>query len=337
MGVRFPAGYLVFCVTLCAATQPAPDDSSSEWEARVLVGYQQAGASSAKFSQTYFLDFFTARALSSTHLWGSCNASGSCVSGRWSLWGDIRIASTPQQVTSGVSAFVANFVSQAQKVPVNQLAQSADFQSGLEFRLHTFVRKPSDIVLGYRTLGLITYFGARGSFEPPANQAQIFAVPAANSPQYASFAQQFPGAAGSKYVGFLPPTPERFYRSYGLGFRVTTFDKDQPLAPPATYTFSAGQDESVTGGILRSVVGRFDVFYPLPIGGATGKYKFVYLFGTATLRFSRTAAIPALALQPASVQPSDANLALVTLRSTRDTYRIGAGIDLINLVQSIRP
>lgn len=315
-----------------------PDDTNKEWEARAIAGYHQAGASSAKFTQNFFFDFFIARALSSTHLWGSCDDNGSCTSGRWNLWGDVRIASAPQQVTSGVGTFVTNFATEVSKLPVNQLAQSADFQTGLEFRLHTFVRKPSDTVLGYRTVGLVGYFGAQGTFQPPSSQEEVFYVPAKTSPQYVSFAKQFPAAANTQYIGFVPPNRERFYRSYGFGWRVTTFEKDQPLAPPATYTFTVGQDESITGGIFRSVVGRFDVFYPLPTGNSqTGAYKFFYLFGTANLRFSKAVNIPTFALQeaPTSVEPYNPGVALVTVRTTRDTYRIGAGVDLVNLIQSL--
>lgn len=314
------------------------DDTNKEWEARAIAGYHQAGASSAKFTQNFFFDFFISRALSSTHLWGDCGTDDKCSGGRWSMWGDVRIASTPQQVTTGVGTFATNFATEASNLPVNELAQSADFQTGLEFRLHTFVRKPDTTVLAYRTLGLVGYFGAQGAFQPPSAQAEIFTVPAKTSPQYASFAQQYAGAANSTYVAFLPPERERFFRNYGFGFRLTTFDKDQPLAPPGTYTFTVGQDESITGGIFRSVVGRFDVFYPLPTAVTGGKGKFVYLFGTTTLRFSKAANLPtfALAAAPSSVLASDPAVALVTVRSTRDTYRIGAGIDLVNLIQTIK-
>ena len=313
------------------------DDTNKEWEARAIAGYHQAGASSAKFTQNFFFDFFISRALSSTSLWGACDDSDNCTGGRWSLWGDVRIASTPQQFTSGVGTFVSSFATNVSNLPVNQLAQSADFQSGLEYRLHTFVRKPGGQTLGYRTVGLVSYFGAQGAFEPPSLQGHLFQVPV-NTPQYASFARLYPAAANSKFVAFVPPDRERFDRNYGFGVRVATYDKDQPLAAPGTYTFTVGQDESITGGIFRSVVGRFDVFYPLPLSGDAGKYKFLYLFGTANLRFSKAANIPTFALQdaPDSVHPYDSNVALITVRTTRDTYRIGAGIDLVNLIQTIK-
>jgi hypothetical protein len=302
------------------------NNNSRDWEARAIVGYHQAGASSAKFAQNFFFDFFIMRGLSSSPLW----------EGRWNAWGDVRIASSPQQVTTGVGSFIGNFATQVSNVPVNQLAQSADFQSGVEYRLHTW--KPAGV---YRMAGVIGYFGAMGAFEPPDSQMQIFDVPAKDSLQYPAFAAEFPAAANATYVGFVPPNRERFYRNYGFGLRLTSFDKGAPLAPPATYAVSFGQDESITGGTFSSVVGKIDVFYPLPLSKDNGAYKFVFLFGTVNLRLSKATKIPTFALQDpnaagTTVQPFDPNLAVITVASTRDTYRFGAGVDLVNLIQSFK-
>lgn len=312
-----------------APAAPAPGtDAPKDWEARAIVGYHQAGASSANFAQNFFFDFFVMRALSNYALYDANT--------HWNLWGDVRIASAPQQVTTGVGNFISNFSTQVSNVPVNQLAQSADFQTGLEYKIHTFERQNA-----YRTVGLIDFVGAMGQFQSPSAQMQIFNVPAPNSQQFAAFAAQFPTAANAKYVGFVPPNRERFYRNFGLGVRVATFDKQNPVNPPATYTVSLGEDESITGGIFRSVVGKIDVFYPLPLPAKTSTYQCVYLFGNANLRLSKAANIPTFALQNpntngVTVQPFDPNLAVVTVRSTRDTYRIGAGVDLVGLFQSIK-
>jgi len=286
-----------------------------DWESRAIVGYHRAGAVSATFTQNFFFDFFVMRGLSSKPLW----------EGRWDGWGDVRIASAPQQVTAGVGTFAAGFATQLSNLPVNQLAQSADFQTGLEYRLHTWT--PSG---AYRMAGIIGYFGALGTFEPPSAQMQIFDVPSATSLQYPAFIQQFPSAANAKYVGFVPPDRARFYRSYGFGVRLTTFDKSQLLAPPATYALSFGQDELITAAVFSSVVGKIDVFYPLLVSGSNGAYKCVFLFGTVNFRVSKATSLPTFALQNPNangtvVQPYDPNLAVITVPSTRDTYRFGAG------------
>jgi len=312
-------------------------DENKVWEARSIVGYHQAGASSANFTQNFFFDFFIMRALSSKHLWEA----------RTNLWGDVRVASFPQQVTTGaatVGTFVGNFGAQVSNVHVNQLAQSADFQTGLELRVHTWKLNPSGSrngELGYRTVGVIGFAGALGAFQAPDAQMEIFNVPDTSSLQYKDFVKAYPTTVNAKYVGFVPPNRERFFRNYGVGVRFTTFDKGAPLAPPATYAVSFGQDESITYGKMTSVVGKIDVFYPLPLGTSTGAYKFIFLFATANMRLSKATNIPTFALQnpnatSTTVQPFDPNLAVITVPSTRDTYRFGVGVDLVNLIQSIR-
>jgi hypothetical protein len=168
-----------------ASTTPATDDAASkDWEARAIVGFHQAGASSASYTQNFFFDFYIARALSESHLWGTRERVTDKETGhwknRWNLWGDVRISSTPQQVTSGIGTFVSDFATQVSNLPVNQLAQSADFQTGMEYRLNTWVLSANKAgndgtkpVVGYRTIGLVADFGAMGSFESPDKQMQI--------------------------------------------------------------------------------------------------------------------------------------------------------------------
>jgi hypothetical protein len=113
-----------------AGCAQSPEAQTKSWEASSIVGYHQAGAASADFAQNFFMDFFISRALHCKELWD----------GRLSLWGDVRIASAPQQVSTAVATFVTDFGNQVGKLPVNQLALSADFQSGLEGRLKTWAR-----------------------------------------------------------------------------------------------------------------------------------------------------------------------------------------------------
>src|SRR5208282_5349510 len=128
------------------------------------------------------------------------------------------------------------------------------------------------------------------------------------------------------YVGFVLPDQSSFYRQYGAGFRVTTFDLANPANAPATYSFTVGQDQLVTGGRYRGLVGRFDVFYPVSIGGSG--FKFFYLFGTVSTRLqTRTLQSPALFLEPAPAPPTgpnayDPDVMVVTSPLMRDYYRI---------------
>ncbi len=314
-------------ISVCAYgadDQSAAQENSGEWESRAVVGYHQAGASSADFAQNFFFDFFIMRGLGSgQHVFDN----------RSNLWGNVRIASAPQQATTGemtASDFAANPQGAAGEVKVNQLAQSAEFQVGLELKAKVFKQGSRR-----RMLGFILFGGASGVFTQPAFNGSVFNVPGPNDRQSALFQQRYPSAKDALFVGFVPPDRRRFYRFYGGGLRLTTFELDKPYAPPATWTLTLGQDESITGGILRSVVARIDVFYSLPVGKADGRYKFLFLFGTANLRLNSDTGDTPLILQKAPDVPlSDGRVAIVTSRSTRDTYRIGLGIDVLNLLRS---
>ena len=136
-----------------------------------------------------------------------------------------------------------------------------------------------------------------------------------------------------EFVGFVPPDRERFYRQYGGGLRISTFELNRPYAPPATYMITFGRDQLITEGTYKGVVARADVFYPLPIGKKDGKFQFLFLFGTANLRINKPANLDVLALEPMvkedgktpSVNLFDPRVLVISRPSARDTYRIGVG------------
>jgi len=291
----------------------------SEWEARAIAGYHQAGASSANYTQNFFFDFFIMRGLGS---------SARVYDSSWNLWGNVRVASAPQQVNTSVAEFAAGFATQAGAVKVNELAQSAEFQLGFEKKCKLF-----DQGARQRMLGFIAFVGASGSFTEPSIQGRVFEVPQSGSPQLALFQSRFPNVKTS-HVGFVPPDRRRFYRMYGAGLRLTSFDTNSRYAPPANLAVTLGQDESITGGGFQSVVGRFDCFYPLPVGLQNGKFKFLFLFGTANLRMGRDKNETPLVLKAESIPLFDPRVSIVTVRNTRDTYRLGVGIDFVNLLKS---
>jgi hypothetical protein len=318
---------------------------NSEWESRAIMGYHQAGASSADFTQNFFLDFAVARGLGNgEHLYDN----------RFNLWGDIRIASSPQQNNTSVggasvATLASTFNTLAGNVQVNQLAMSAEYQLGFEGIFKKFHQGNR-----LRTLGAIVYGGANGSFSQPSEQAPTtFVVPKATNSdgttnqQFGLFNQRFPEVikSGAPYVAFLPPDRQRFYRQYGGGLRLTTFDLAKPYAPPATISFALGQNELVSGGLFRGVVSRIDAFYPLPTGLKDGKYNFLFLFGTVDKWWRKDPNQTQLVLMPATttsgtppvmtpVPVNDPHVYIQTVRNNRDTYKIGFGIDFVNLLNS---
>ncbi len=294
-----------------------------QWESRAVAGYHQAGASSADFTQNFFFDFFIMRGFG--HHERVYDAP-------FNLWGNVRVASSPQQTRTGetaVAEFVGDFAGKAGQIKVNELAQSAEFQAGIDVPL---VGKPWRQGNRVRMPSFIAYFGASGSFTDPSVSGRVLMAPPEGSPQLDLFRSRYPNVK-TQFVAIVPPDRERFYRTWGAGFRLTSFDKDARFAPPATFLLAFGQDEMISGGSLKGVVGRIDVFYPLPVKNTEGRWKCIFLFGTANLRLSRAENETPLILQPApaDTKPYDPRVSIVTSKNTRDTYRIGVGIDLVNL------
>jgi len=95
---------------------------------------------------------------------------------------------------------------------------------------------------------------------------------------------------------------DRFFREYYGGVRVAS-----QLKTPLTLDVAVGQNEAVTGGRLEGAVLRFDSFYALPVPGA----PFVYLEGTMLMKTS-------------------------TKGAGSDLYRLGVGIDFVQLLKALR-
>ena len=275
-----------------------------------MLGLEQTGASAANPEQKLFFDFFIDRSLNVPWL---------------SLWGDVQVASFPQQITTPIAQF--NLATSVGNLPVNQLAESAAFLSGID--VHPF--KSWSAGGGTRRFGFVLGVGATGPYSP-VSRLTIFTVPSSSSPQYASFIAQYPQAANATYIGFLPPDRNQFYRAWGAGFRLTTAYSGRPSAQ---YTLMVGQDEQVTGGSLHGAVAKFDVFYPLPV--RIHGYNCLYLFGEADLKLARAQNFTpfVLASAPSTITGSEPSVGIATTASDRDVYRIGFGIDAVGMLCAI--
>ena len=100
----------------------------------------------------------------------------------------------------------------------------------------------------------------------------------------------------------LDPQRGRFFRQYYGGVRVAS-----QLKTPLTLDATVGQNEAITGGTLQGAVLRFDSFYALPVPGA----DFAYLYGTMLMKANGRG--------PGT-----------------DLYRLGVGIDFIQLLKALR-
>jgi len=294
---------------------------------RVIAGYQQSGASASNREGRFFYDLYISVPFKIPFVrpWGVDEDFGPALR----AWGYARITSVPQQIKSSVREFAGNFGKEITDVKVNEIAQAAEFLWGFEHRLSKFgsLRASFDGKTQQNfSLSFVLGFGAITPLEP-RETLQIFRTSADTERLY-------PQAKGKDFIAFVSPDRNRFFRQYYLGFRLETryFDANgNPLNRfPAMLDFTFGQNEAVTKGCLCGSIFRFEGFYPL----AWENLKFIYLFGTAHLKFNKSEIQEPLILQPA---PTDTpipavNAAIVTIpQINRDYYRIGVGIDFFAL------
>jgi hypothetical protein len=288
----------------CGKAKPKETDSSlSSKNTRAILGVEQSGASSAASAQNPFLDFFFNAGLGNKH---------------WLSWGDVRLTTTPQQVTAFASS-AANVAGAAKAESINELATSFDFTVGPEFQFN-----PNDKT----RLSLIAGFGATSTLTGPPTIAPIFKIPTAASTQYANFISQYPEATtpGATHIAFLPQEQDRFFRHYFLGFRVKSYHGERF---PSMFDVTFGQNSAVTGGMLRHFVLGFEGSHHFPL-----MKNSIYIFGSANLKVGgpKFRSTPFI-LDPAdtTVKLTDPSVVLTSRQSNRDFYRIGFGVDLIDL------
>lgn len=307
-----------------------------------VIGFEQVGASAASSTQKFFFDFFISRPFPLLQRnWDKCKQDEDCkiLGPKLRLWGDVRVGSYPQQITSGIGQFATGFATQVSQLPVNQLAQAGEFNLGLEYRMKSFNWLFSSVEANTNermNLGLVAGFGGISPFNP-VDTLQIFQNPAAGSPQATAFFNRFPSSQGFPFTGFTTPDRDRFFWEYGAGIRMTVpfFDKaNLQRGSPAMLTYTLGQNQLVSGGRSQGIVQRLEGFYPLPLGERF-KDTTLYLFGRVDMRLAAPHQSTPFILQPAptTVNGFDPNVNIVAFPSNRDIYTIGVGLDAVKLIK----
>src|SRR5882672_57403 len=235
--------------------------------ARTIVGFEQSGSSSAPSVQKYFSDFWVSIPVPTP--WRHDNFKRRVEDFNFGsplrIWGDFRITSTPQQVSSSVGEFAIGFADQIGAVKVNQIAQATEFMIGGEYRvahwgltksrLLSFDQSTRERFALYFTTGFgrITPLNPRDSLEVFKNP-----IPGTELDFDAEIAKQnlTTQIAGKQFLAFVPDDRYKFYKEHYTGFRLKTFyydrDTDEPLRRfPATVEAVFGQNETVTGGRLH--------------------------------------------------------------------------------------
>jgi hypothetical protein len=274
-----------------------------------------------------------------------------------------RITSVPQSATSLGSL---NIQSISDSITGNNnttaIVQGLDVQGGAEL----FLIRPRQglpfwsVVKNAKArvgVALVGGLGFTTPFSPPDKSTQEFTI---NS----TILKQFPNAGNvqagatctppattcpASIIAFVDEDRTRFFRRYYTGFRFKTYffsdrvkgECDDPRRGesceglinlfPGIVDITAGKDEAVTGGKLRNWVFRLDAVYPLPF------IPSLHIFGGANVVFARNTTMPPLVLEPpAKFLPfSDPNIFVQQVTPpNRDTYRIGLGVDLLEIIRS---
>lgn len=228
---------------------------------------------------------------------------------------------------------------------MNRLVQSFDFLAGIDIQISQPKRPSSFFGINQKTV--VSFIASVGASNPLTSQdsAQIFQVPkAANgTDDDPAFIALFPEAKGKTNIAFVPSERSRFYRQYYGGLRFKTFYYDNNGAflnrSPAFFDLTVGQNESITNRLTDTIL-RVDGFYPFPVRNA----DYIYLFGGAQLKLGRQPgenSIPFILAPATSITIPNNNTGIVQvsdspfLRSGRDRYSFGVGIDFIKLFKRI--
>jgi hypothetical protein len=371
-----------------AAPAPAPTPASEDVATlpsnsrftRAVVGIEQAGASSAESKTNPFLDFFFTTPFKFSNRRERrpvLNPDGSQARGRdgrpltkweavgepsprFGAWGEVRLSTTPEQ-TSSFAVFSSNFVNQAtDPTKVVELVKSFDFLAGVEFRALDANGWIWTLIPGVKQRTSLYFTFSGGAISPLSvkrESAQLFNIPDVGDPRRTEFIRRFGDPKSLKYVGFVPLERDRFFRQYYVGLRLKTHYCEDPECDtyknrfPSIVDLGLGQNEAVTGGLLKSDVRdaannlirrrrawvmRLDAFFPLPFKDAS----FLYLYGTAMMKIGGGGVKiqnPLFLDTPAStIQITDPNVFvpspdLQPTRVDRDYYKIGIGVNLTDL------
>jgi hypothetical protein len=312
---------------------------------RGILGFEQSGASASSSVQKPFLEFFW-----NPPVWTheSQNEPFRYIYPRMSLWGSVRLTSVPQQISTPLVTFAPTFLAPINESNINKLVQGFDFLFGGEFGFGRGFSK-GDIGTAFLPTGtadtkqkysayLIAGFGASNPLSP-RDTIDIFKAPTKQS----ELDKIQPGLKlpdGTQFIAFVGPDRDSFYRQWYAGVRLKThYFQQRGLGeklelinrPGGMFDISVGQNEAVSGGRLHGMVMRVDGFYPLPVSNKS----ILYLYGNAYINLRRHATVTdplILARAPSDVTvPADNVFVITNQPSNRDVYRIGIGVNLIEL------
>lgn len=319
-------------------------DRFSSLYTRGIVGFEQSGGSAATSVQKPFLEFFWNPPISTSE---GQNEPFRFIYPRASLWGSVKFTSVPQQVSTQLATFAPSFLSPINESKVNELVQGFDFLAGVEVGFGRGFSR-GDIGTAFLPTGVpdtkqkfSAYFIAGvGAISPlsPKDTVQIFARPSDADLERLGLGKLDPKFT---FIAFASPDRDSFFRQYYAGVRIKShyFHEnsigkfDVVNRPGGMFDVTLGQNEAVTGGRLRGMIIRFDGFYPLPVSDRS----ILYLYGSALINLRKRADITDpifLTTAPSNTSFPAENVFVTTSKpSNRDLYRIGIGVNLLELLR----
>jgi hypothetical protein len=313
---------------------------------RMTIGLEQSASAAKDISSRFVADFgisapFGQNHLVKTHEQGCTKVQKIDIGPRSQVWGRIRLTSQPQEVNAALGA--VDIPASVLQLKTNQTVQGLEYIFGYEYRLWNGGCLPSGVPKAFGWFSLSAIAGG-GATTPLVRTSEIavFKFDAATRAQElpAEFdeAKQAAAAENSKieFVALVPPDRRTLYFQYwaGLRFKTDLLDavKGHRVAFPGVIDFTVGKNEAITGGTLKDRwVAKVDGFYPIPIAAS----KSFYLFGSTTLQIDhrRTGDEPSPLLHPVTDKspPADDIFILNSAADARDIWKIGVGVDLIQL------
>lgn len=260
------------------------------------------------------------------------------------LWGKVRLLGAPSQSSNGIVSTFTDPTGQLQKTDFTKVGQAIDYVLGAE--------KPVTDASSRAQISLIGGFGAT---TPLSSQDVVltYQVPALGTQECTTLIDRFSEQRG--YQPFLAPDPanktclaggyqyfalsnqdrSNFLFKYGAGVRLTSrFDEDDGSKAHGVVDLIVGQDTSVTGGRLHHSVFKVDGMYPLQLKGTS----WLYLFGSASMRLAGNRDNAPLILQAATNAPQVPSSSVIVLplkQSDRDFYRLGVGLNFVEIFKKL--
>ncbi len=286
---------------------------------------------------------------------------------RWWWFFNPRLTSVPQQPTSlaGLNLQGVSDLFTGQKT---NLVQGVEVTGGVEW-LFLKPRNGVPFWSSYKNvhprigMALVAGAGIQSPFSASSQNPPVFALDATNStllnqlttiglPASECTSTDGKGTCNHANFAFVDKDRSRFFRQYFAGLRLKTYyfsdrvrgkycdpGSDEPSkcegvynAFPGIIDLTVGQNESITGGQLRHWVFRMDAVYPLPF------FPGLTIFGgvNAALERNKTSDPFFPPSVVSGVTVSDKSV-LTIHRSLpdRDTFHVGIGFDLVQLVHQI--